>query len=204
VIPRLLSVCPWAKILIILRNPTERAYSQYQMTQDPSGTPEQLRLRGMSAYAGRSFADIVEQEIAVLEAAGISPLTTDADFARLCLQPIQHISHGGHSIVLRGLYALQLRPWLAATQQFGPDHLRVVSIGEIKGGAKRVQATMDKVFAFVGLPPHEIEEQQLDAKNVRGAPEPMPSHVRERLSHFYAPFNDQLFALLNRSLDGDW
>ena len=72
VIPRLKAVCPWAKLLVVLRNPVDRAYSQYQMCTDPEGTPEQLKVRGMSAYAGRSFEDIVEEEIAELERMGIN------------------------------------------------------------------------------------------------------------------------------------
>ena len=47
------------------------------------------------------------------------------------------MSHGGHSLVLRGLYALQLLPWWA---EFGKENVRVMSIGEVKGG--RAQDTM--------------------------------------------------------------
>jgi hypothetical protein len=39
-------ICPWAKLIVMLRNPTERAYSQYQMCVDPTGTPEQLKVKG--------------------------------------------------------------------------------------------------------------------------------------------------------------
>jgi hypothetical protein len=44
VIPRMKTICPWAKLIVMLRNPTERAYSQYQMCVDPAGTPEQLKV----------------------------------------------------------------------------------------------------------------------------------------------------------------
>ena len=37
--------------------------------------------------------------------------------------------------VFRGLYALQLQPWL---QAFGPDKIRVMSIKDIQGGQKKV------------------------------------------------------------------
>jgi hypothetical protein len=43
-------ICPWAKLIVMLRNPTERAYSQYQMCVDPTGTPEQLKVRGEREY----------------------------------------------------------------------------------------------------------------------------------------------------------
>lgn len=72
VIPRLKAVCPWAKLLVVLRDPVDRAYSQYQMCTDTEGTPEQLKVRGMSAYAGRTFEDIVAEEIAELEGMGIN------------------------------------------------------------------------------------------------------------------------------------
>ena len=42
------------------------------MCLDPQGTPEQIKVRGMSAYAGRSFEDIVTEEIAELKALGIT------------------------------------------------------------------------------------------------------------------------------------
>jgi hypothetical protein len=42
------------------------------MCLDPEGTPEQIKVRGMSAYAGRTFEDIVTEEIAELLAFGIT------------------------------------------------------------------------------------------------------------------------------------
>ena len=44
VIPRIKAVCPWVKLLVVLRDPVDRAYSQYQMCNDPNGTPEQLQV----------------------------------------------------------------------------------------------------------------------------------------------------------------
>lgn len=54
-------VCPWAKLIVMLRNPTERAYSQYQMCVDPTGTPEQLKVRGESAYKGKTFLQVSDR-----------------------------------------------------------------------------------------------------------------------------------------------
>jgi hypothetical protein len=66
VIPRILSVCPWVKIIIILRNPIERAYSQYVMCTDLSGTPAQMAVRGLSNYIGQTFEQAVEEEFKFL------------------------------------------------------------------------------------------------------------------------------------------
>lgn len=58
VLPRLKAYVPWAKLLVMLRNPVDRAYSQYQMISDTSGTPEQLAMRGHSQFRGMSFEQV--------------------------------------------------------------------------------------------------------------------------------------------------
>ena len=45
------------------------------MCLDPEGTPEQIKVRGMSAYAGRTFEEIINEEIAELEELGINVRT---------------------------------------------------------------------------------------------------------------------------------
>ena len=42
------------------------------MCLDPQGTPEQIKVRGMSAYAGRTFEEIINKEIAELNDLGIN------------------------------------------------------------------------------------------------------------------------------------
>ncbi len=77
VIPRLQAICPQGvKILVMLRNPVDRAYSHYQMCVDPTGTPEQLKNRGRSAYVGKTFEQVVEEEIVSLASHGIHVRTT--------------------------------------------------------------------------------------------------------------------------------
>lgn len=60
-------ICPWTKVLVMLRDPVERAYSQYQMCVDTSGTAEQLQVRGESAYRNMTFEQVIEQEIKALQ-----------------------------------------------------------------------------------------------------------------------------------------
>jgi hypothetical protein len=88
------------------------------------------------------------------------------------------------------LYALQLQPWLEA---FGRDQLMVMFMEDMVSH-DAVQAQLGKVFDFLGLPPHSIIDTH--AKNTR-AYEPMDERTKARLSAFYAPFNQQLFQILN-------
>ena len=45
------------------------------MCLDPEGTPEQIKVRGMSAYAGRTFEEIINEEIAEMKELGINVRT---------------------------------------------------------------------------------------------------------------------------------
>lgn len=60
------------KFFIMLRNPVARAYSQYQMAIDTTGTPEQMKLRGLSSYSGKSFEEVIESEIHACNVAGLT------------------------------------------------------------------------------------------------------------------------------------
>ena len=44
------------------------------------------------------------------------------------------MSHGGHSLLARGLYALQLRPWVEAF----PGKVKICFIGDVKGDKAKV------------------------------------------------------------------
>ena len=72
VLPRLKMVVPWVKLLVMLRNPVDRAYSHYQMSVDMTGTAEQQMRRGMSQYKGKTFEELVQSEIDELNNLGIT------------------------------------------------------------------------------------------------------------------------------------
>jgi hypothetical protein len=65
---------PWVKLLVILRNPVDRAFSQYNMCVDTTGTAEQLRVRGQSSYKGKTFEQVIDEELLDLEKHGVKVL----------------------------------------------------------------------------------------------------------------------------------
>lgn len=195
VIPRFKMVCPWARVIVMLRNPVDRAYSQYQMCIDTKGTPEQLKVRGLGSYGNKSFEQVIAAEIEELNSLDIRPDSSFDHFQRVFLSS-RPMTHGGHSIVARGLYALQLQPWLEAFPLDG-DQIMIMSIADIQGSRATVQASMDKVFSFVGIPPHDLDD--IDAKNSRTY-SGMSDEARATLTAFYEPFNKRLSQLLNRDL----
>lgn len=191
VLPRLLQIIPWAKLIIMLRNPVDRAYSQYQMIQDPNGTPEQLQVRGQSAFVGKSFTAVIEEEMAELARASITPESTMEEFAQNILKT-RPMNHGGHSLLMRGLYCFQVEAYL---QQWPADQLKIMSIKDIQGGQEAVVSTMNDVFSFLNLPP--LDELDIEPKNTRKY-DPLDSETRQRLEEFFRPYNERLFTLLGR------
>jgi hypothetical protein len=192
VMQRMLRVIPHCrKLLVVLRDPVDRAYSHYCMTADPEGNEAQLRNRGHYHLKGKSFDQIITEELADLEAAGVHcDMSFDAfDEAVLSVAVTQ--THGAHSYIARGLYALQLVGWLDA---YGKENVLVLTLDEMKG-TDRLHATMGRVFDFLELPPHRIED--VTAKNTRKY-DPISPETRAKLAAFYAPYNAKLNELLGR------
>ena len=242
VIPRMKQVAPWMKLIVCMRDPVKRAFSHFNMVVDPEGTPQQKQNRGRSSWVGRSFDAVVNEELDELERLGLhdvsalpsfsSSSSSSAGFAidrylrGLPGRGPLPMGHGGHSLVARGLYALQLEPWLAAfpKEQFlfvkmedlhgsnSPSSSSSPSSSAMSGSggngngdgggsggaAEAVQRVMDRVFEHVGLPPEALEPAKLTAKNTR-AYAPLveaDSPAAKRLRAFYAPHNARLRDLL--------
>ena len=185
---RMKQVCPAAKIIVILRNPIQRAFSHYQMTADLNGSVEQLRNRGHDFLNGQSFDTIVRKEMEALR--GLTPYMKASEFDTFFLQNQANKTHGGHSYLLRGLYALQLELWI---QTYGRENIIVLTLEEVM---VNVQTEMNSVFQFLELPPHDIEDTS--AKNTRTYENLCPI-LRDTLKTFYQPHNERLYSLLGRN-----
>lgn len=186
-------VCPWAKLIVMLRNPTDRAYSHYEMQRDLSVFPPHLRKSKESIYNHLTFMEAIRQEIDFLHTHGLSPTVNSSVFEKEVLARLP-TEHGKHSIVARGLYAMQLEQWFKVWPK---EQLSIYSIKEVIGSKEDVQHTLNRVFEYLGLPHYDI--QNIEPKNSRKY-KPMPEDCRALLDEFYAPYNARLFELLGREL----
>ncbi|KAF0690737.1 Aste57867_17889 [Aphanomyces stellatus] len=191
VIQRFKALMPDCKILVTLRNPIDRAFSQYNMTADPEGNPEQLRNRGHAYLVGKTFEQVVTEEIAELESLGVNPDMTFDEFDSVYMKSRLAYNHGGHSFVGRGLYALQLEGWMRA---FPKANIKVINMDDMKSSAG-LQRVMSGVFSFLELPEFVIQDSS--AKNTRSYA-PLKDETRLTLESFYAPYNAKLLSLLER------
>ena len=144
------------KIIVILRHPVNRAFSQYQH-----------QMRNAEKYRRESFAHMVEHDLGNLQEAGVvvpshhaaTPINDEEYRSWVHYRKLK-----GTAAIGRGLYVVQLRQWLAVLQvQLGKTVAQLlkdnVLILESEAMLQDRQAYFNVVLDFVGLPPFELPEQ---------------------------------------------
>lgn len=123
------AVVPRARLVAVLRDPVDRAYSQYQH----------------EVALGR-------EPLSFEEALAAEEERTRGEVERLTADP-RAFSRAwwDHTYAARGLYAEQLEHWLAA---FPREQLLVVTTDELGG---RPAETYASILAFLGAAPHELD-----------------------------------------------
>jgi len=121
---------PEARVLVVLRDPVERAYSHWKERRSNDGDP-------------LDFAAALEAE----------PIRLAGEEARLVADPhAVSVAHRHWSYVDQGRYAPMLERWFAA---FGRDGVHVEISEEMYAAP---QATFDRVTDHLGLARHELAD----------------------------------------------
>jgi hypothetical protein len=163
---RLAKLVPHAKLLVALRNPVDRAYSQFQMSRRENEEPLE------------SFADAVaaeEQRLAPERA----KMLDDQWYSSW---PI-----GCWSYLMRGRYAEQLERWMTL---FGRDQFHFLTLEQL---ADDPQRALDDVHHFLGIPGHEyaalprLHAAQYDS---------IGADAREKVTDYFRPHNERLYELV--------
>lgn len=202
VIPRMKKVFPWnPKLIVVLRDPVLRAISHYSMVVDPVATPQQRRTRG-TEWLSLSFEQVIQQDIQKLKQMGLIPYWDDATnkvnydifhkFVNSKEETMAFLKYqkqlipmhtGSHSLLLRGMYELQLRPWL----QHEKDIL-ILNIDNFNTSLKIIHQ-MNLVFRYLDLPQYEIPNMEIsNQRNYK----PIQESTRKLLKRFYQPHNMRL------------
>jgi hypothetical protein len=157
---------PEVKILLVLRNPVDRAYSHFI----------HQRALGREPYA--SFAEAIDHEAERIR----------GEAERMLADPTYYsFAHQNYSYVARGRYAEQIE---RLYQLFPRKRVMVFSSERLSQEPSVVYAEM---LAFLGLPPFAL--QRFRHHNARSYA-PMDPQVRSRLQEIFAPENERLFKLL--------
>ncbi|MFC9976915.1 sulfotransferase [Spirillospora sp. NPDC127200] len=162
---------PRARLLLILRDPVERAFSHYRERRRQDAEPLETFEDALAAEDDRLAG---EREL--IEA-----------------RPGQRsYAHEQQSYRAQGEYAPHLRRWL---EHFPAERVHVLAA---EGFYADPQGSCDEVAAFLGLPPAPLPASARKVWNAAPSLDMAPA-TRRRLAEHYAPFNADLEELLGRA-----
>ena len=164
---------PGAKLIALLRDPVERAYSHYEHT----------RQRGLEPL---SFEDAVAAEPGRL-AVEVERMRADPGY--------ESRAHRIHSYVSRGRYASQLEEWFRHFPRPQALVLRSEDLFVDPAG------TYGTVLDFLGLPRFALPDYRAYTRRAPGPP--MAPATRAALEAEFRSDNERLAALLGRDMGWD-
>ncbi|MFT6287633.1 MAG: hypothetical protein ACJA09_002387 [Alcanivorax sp.] len=209
---------PHIRIVVLLRNPIDRAYSHYIMSKRSGREDHQ------------SFSAVVEKEIdeipSLLEShrrafLDLQPRTTQ-HFLKPDGSPIVTATHDETwtprvlrsredmmfyyytSCVFRSIYCDQLWRWL---QMYPREQVMIIQSENFFSAPKKI---MTKISDFLNLQAFEFDTGELDRAWGGGASDdfeksgdyvPMASETRSLLRAFFKPFNETLYSLIGEQFD---
>jgi hypothetical protein len=168
---RAAQLLPDVKLVALLRNPIDRAFSHYQ--HEVRGGRESL-----------SFAEALEREAERL-AGEEERLRSDSQYYSW--------NHRRYAYTRRGLYLEQLRRWV---QYFPRSQLLVLQSEWL---FRDPPAASAEVYRFLGLRAYRLRKYEtfLSGNYERG----MPPELRAKLAKYFEPYNRELFEWLGEEFD---
>jgi len=170
---RIFNLLPKIKLIVILRNPIDKAYSTYQ---------QQFQFEEYTT----SFEDTIDAEFRRMKLNKDIPLlnSSNPDFENSV----------AHNIIRHGIYADYLEHWL---EIFTKKQMLILNSVDLKKSTKK---TLHQVFNFLNIPNYDITD--ISPVNIGKYP-PIDRSTRKRLIEFYKPHNQRLNKLLGTNFDWD-
>jgi hypothetical protein len=169
--PQVRQVAPDVRAIALLRDPVERAWSHYQERVENAVEP-----------------------LTFEEALAAEPDRLDGELERMLADPAYYSeAHDWYSYRSRGVYLHQLQNW---AQHFPADQLLVLRSEDLY---QDVQATVDRVSAFLGLPSVPVPTTR--TFNASRTTSSVPAAARAELAEYFAPHNAALEEYLGQSMN---
>ena len=163
---RVAETIPQVKLIALLRNPIDRAYSDYQHT---------LR-QGYETLGFNEALDLEEERLRGEK----EKILTDEKY--------RSINYRRYSYLSRGIYVDQLKEW---HRYFDPEQLLILKSEDF---FDHPSDTLERVVRLLGLPERDIEIR--GGRNAGDYSEPMDSEIRRWLQKYYEPHNRRLYEYL--------
>jgi len=170
---RIFNLLPKIKLIVILRNPIDKAYSTYQ---------QQFRFGEYTT----SFEDTVNAEF--------RRINLNKDFPELNSNNYDFENFVAQNIIRHGIYADYLETWLKI---FDRKQILILNSEDLKNSTKE---TLHRVFHFLNVSNYDIANTS--QVNV-GKYSPINKITRKKLIEFFKPHNQRLNKLLDTEFDWD-
>jgi hypothetical protein len=181
---RMAEVVPQARLIALLRNPVDRAFSHYQQA---------LRKR----HETRTFEEAVRSAEASIEAERAQPLDDEGGLSKYRDRAAPDVPNYGY--LSKGFYADQLLRW---SEFFSREQMLVLKSEDLFA---RPVDTLKVVLDFLDLPEWEPGAAGLqtegfrskrDRRNKGGYKDKMDPTTRRRLEEYFEPHNRRLYDFL--------
>jgi Sulfotransferase family len=217
---RITCVLPWAKIMVLLRNPVHRARSQYDMKvrfqngqyrfkRETKPKRHQWRMRDTNRNKRSqhnkgvlSFQQYLVNDLAALQETGVIQNWEVVDFDTFFDSPAMdeawrtYLNCGLNAPIGMGLYAIQLKPFLQLDNDFLPIQSEKLVM--------ETDETYGRVLEFLGL--QRISLDWYHQANIAQKREKtkVDQDTERLLYQTFAPFNRKLGELLGKEWVGVW
>ena len=200
---RVQCVAPWAKLLVLLRNPVERAYSHYvySITENDSALTRTMKRQ--------SFEEWIQEDLYAMSKAGLLPYLDGKGYSSNSMTGVgmderkeleawstyvRTLDHQVYSVLGKGLYVLQLLQWFNVLEANGRSPQTDMLVLHSDDLAIKTQQTFDRVTDFLELERFVLPDNE--KKHKTHYREEMSNETRKRLELFFAPYNERLYDLL--------
>ena len=199
---RLLCAAPWSKVIAILRNPIDRAFSHYNFVHDHD------------ALHGDTLEEFIHKDIRLLEKTGVlrdwastedfeSFSGSDEEFEawETYLRRWDRLGPPGISgPVGRGLYAIQIEIWIDEMNKINKttdDDLLVLRSEDLRNNGVGVY---HRVARFLGLDRRSAKRHVVESEHhvTDYVHDGMPEEMYRSLHELYRPYNKRLYNLLGK------
>src|SRR5436305_3956146 len=172
---RVAQALPQVKLIVLLRNPVDRAYSQYYHSIE-------------LGHESRSFEEAIREE---QESSGQEREKILKD------EHYQSYAYKHHSYLTRGIYVDQLQAWM---NFFPREQFLILKSEDFYADPT---ATLKKVYAFLNLPVTELQAQKKEYKQLNKTKySKMDETLRIHMEEYFRPHNARLCEFLDT--DFDW
>jgi hypothetical protein len=173
---RAAQVLPHARLIVLLRDPVSRAYSQYHHARK-------------LGFEHLSFEEAIEAEEERFAREHERVLQDEHYYS----ETYKHLSY-----LRKGIYVDQLKAWMSV---FPREQFLILKSEEFYADPA---ATFKQVLAFLGLAQEAVPvgQQQYKPYNNNTYSSKMDPAMRKRLQEYFAPYNARLYEFLN--VDFGW